>query len=271
MKYRNNILDKTMNYIELIASYIRLNWLSHTEYRGAFYIESVGMFVNNIIWLAFWSYFFKSFPTVPSWQPKDLITLWALSTGGFGLAFVLFGNSRSIASLVAKGELDAWMLYPRHLLSHLILGKMKASAFGDLLFGILTYLLCVRPDLLHLGLFIILMIAVAILFTAFTITLGSLSFFLGNAEELARNWEIAMICFSTYPSPIFEGKVRLLLYTLIPAIFVSYYPIEALRNLSLVDAAYAMAGSLALLLLAFIVFYWGLKRYESGNLTTMRG
>jgi ABC-2 type transport system permease protein len=266
-----NILHKIANYLSLALAYIRLNWLSHIEYRSAFYIEATGMFFNNLLWLAFWVYFFKAFPSVPSWTGEDIITLWAIASAGWGLAFVLFGNCRLLASMIAKGELDSWMLYPRHLLSHLILGKMKASAFGDMVFGFLVYILFVKPDLAHMLLFIILTVSIAVLFSAFSILMGSLSFFLGNAESLAAHCEIALITFSTYPSPLFEGKVRILLCTLIPALFVSYYPIEALRTLSLVSALYAIAGALGLSLISIVVFYWGLKRYESGNLTAMRG
>lgn len=266
-----NIFKKIINYFRLVLGYVRLNWLSHIEYRGAFYIEAVGMFINNFIWLAFWTYFFKAFPTVPSWRPQDIITLWALTTAGWGIAFVIAGNCRTLASMIAKGELDSWMLYPRHLLPHLILGKMKASAFGDMVFGFLVYLAFVRPDFAHLLLFNTLTISVAILFAAFSIAVGSLSFYLGNAESLAFQAEIAMICFSTYPSPLFEGKVRLLLYTILPAMFISFFPIEALKSMSLANTLYAFGGSLTLLGVAVVIFYSGLRRYESGNLTAMRG
>ncbi len=262
---------KILNYIRLAIAYVRLNWLSHIEYRNAFYIEAAGMFLNNVIWLVFWVYFFKAFPTVPTWTSSDVITLWAISAAGWGIAFVIFGNCRFLANIISTGQLDAWMLYPRHLLSHLILGKMKPSAFGDMVFGFAMYLFFVRPDFPHLALFCILTVSVAILFTGFSIVAGSLSFFLGNAESLALHLEFAMICFCTYPAPIFEGRIRWLLYTVLPALFVSYYPIEALRNLSIEQALYAFAGSLAFASIAVYVFYFGLKRYESGNLTVMRG
>lgn len=265
------IFGKILNYISLAAAYVRLNWLSHIEYRGAFFLEAAGMFFNNLIWLGFWTYFFKAFPAVPSWKSTDVITLWAVAAAGFGLAFVICGNCRVLASIIAKGELDTWLLYPRHLLSHFLLGKMKPSAFGDMVFGFVTYLLFVKPDLPHIFLFGILTVSVAILFIAFSIIVGSLSFFLGNAESLATHWEESLITFSLYPAPLFEGRIRIVLYTVVPALFVSYYPIEALRSLSLTYTLYAFAGSLVLSIVAVIVFYVGLKRYESGNLTAMRG
>jgi len=109
-----------------------------------------------------------------------------------------------------------------------------------------------------------------VLFVGFSVLSGSLGFFLGNSATLTEQWRMAMITLSTYPATLFGGTAKLLLYTLVPAAFVTYLPIVALRDLSLVDAALAVAGSLGLLLLSAGVFYAGLRRYESGNLLAMR-
>ena len=61
-----------------------------------------------------------------------------------------------------------------------------------------------------------------------------------------------------------------LLFTLVPAGFVTYLPAEAIRDLSPAAAAMAVAGSLVFLALSAAVFYHGLSRYESGNLMGMR-
>ena len=62
----------------------------------------------------------------------------------------------------------------------------------------------------------------ALLFVGFSLLTGSLSLFLGNAAGLSEQWRIAMLTFSTYPSVLFEGAVKILLFTLIPAGFVTY-------------------------------------------------
>lgn len=80
-----------------------------------------------------------------------------------------------------------------------------------------------------------------------------------------------MISLSTYPATLFDGSVKIILFTLVPAGFINYFPIQALRTLSLPDALCVLAGSLAVLGCGVIAFYWGLRRYESGNLTEMRG
>jgi ABC-2 type transport system permease protein len=147
-----------------------------------------------------------------------------------------------------------------------VLGKMFATAIGDALFGFLVYLLFVKPDLVHFALFTLLTFAVAFLFVGFSILTSSLSFYLGNAAGLAEQWRFAMITFSTYPATLFEGPVKLLLYTLIPAGFVSYLPVQALRNLSLADAGLTLLGAIGVVAAGVAVFYHGLSQYESGNL-----
>jgi ABC-2 type transport system permease protein len=167
--------------------------------------------------------------------------------------------------------LDVWMLYPRSLLPHLLLGKMSASAVGDALFGLAVYLIFVRPNLEHLLLFLLLVISVAALFLGFSVLTGSLAFFLGNAAQLSEQWRFALITFSTYPMVLFDGPVKFVLFTLVPAGFISGLPVEALRTMNFEFAALTMLGSMAVLAAGILVFHLGLRRYESGNLLEMRG
>jgi ABC-2 type transport system permease protein len=262
-----NLLD----FLRLAAAYVRLNLNAQLEYRGAFYSQVLAMFLNNTVWVVFWVLFFTRFPVLRGWTREDVLTLWGLTAAGFGLAHAVFGNGLSLAGLIAQGSLDAWMLYPRTLLPHLLLGRMSASSVGDALFGYAVYLVMVRPDLPHLLLFVALTVSVAVLFIAFSVLTGSLAFFLGSSAALSEQWRFALVTFGTYPSAIFEGAVKLVLYTLIPAAFINALPIEALRNLNLMDALLAVAGSLAALLAAVLTFQAGLRRYESGNLMEMRG
>jgi len=228
------------------------------------------MFVNNCVWVVFWGLFFTRFPVLRGWDVRDVITIWALAASGYGLAHAIYGNALHLANLIAQGQLDVWMLYPRALLPHLLLGRMSATAWGDALFGYAVYIALVRPDFGRLLLFVALSLSAAVLFVGFSVLSGSLGFFLGNSATLTEQWRMAMITLSTYPATLFGGTVKLLLYTLVPAAFVTYLPIVALRDLSLVDAALTVAGSFAFLLLSAAVFYTGLRRYESGNLLAMR-
>ena len=263
--------NKLKNYLGLVGAYLKFNLKSQWEYRGAFISQMVAMAANNFVWVAFWALFFTRFPVLKGWGVEDVITLWAIAATGFGLAHAVCGNALTLPWIIAQGQLDVWMLYPRALLSHLLLGRMNATACGDTVFGFIVYIAFVQPDLPHFLLFLVLVVSVAFLFVGFSILTGSLTFFLGNAEGLAEQWRFSMITFSTYPATLFEGVVKLVLYTLIPAAFVSYLPIMALKEMSMYYAAGTFLGSFAVLAAGVLIFYLGLKRYESGNLLEMRG
>lgn len=259
------------SYLQLASAYIKINFKSLIAYRGAFISQMVAMFINDFVWIAFWCLFFTRFPVVKGWGVNDVITLWAIAASGFGVAHMLMGNALMLPGIIMRGELDSWLLYPRAVLPHLLLGKSSATSWGDALFGIVVYTIFVKPDLPHFCLFIALIMSVAVLFVGFSVFTGSLAFFMGSAESISTQLRFAMITFSTYPSPIFQGFVKIILFTLIPAMFVSHLPVSALRNMSMIEALYSFGGSLAVLAAGVLTFYAGLRRYESGNLMEMRG
>jgi ABC-2 type transport system permease protein len=259
------------NYVNLACAYLRLNFAAQLEYRGAFISQVIGMALNDCVWLAFWCLFFNRFPALRGWTEKDVITMWSISAGGFGLAFGLCGNARNLASLIVRGQLETWMLYPRVLLSHLLFGKMVVTGWGDLAFGLGAYIFLVHPDLKSFALFLVLVLTAAIVFVGFAILTGSLAFYLSSSEVLSEQCIFALVTFSTYPATLFDGGAKLLLFTLIPAAFISYCPVEALRHFSWEFTVAAIGGAAAVLALGIFSFYYGLSRYESGNLLEMRG
>src|SRR6185436_7862351 len=174
------MLGRLRNYLGLATAYTRLNLNAQLEYRGAFISQVGAMFLNDGVWVVFWALFFTRFPVLRDWGIKDVLTIWAITASGFGLAHAIYGNVLGLAGLIAQGQLDAWMLYPRALLPHMLLGRMVVTAWGDALFGYTVYLVFVRPDLPHALLFAALSLSVALLFVGYGVFSASLSFFLGN-------------------------------------------------------------------------------------------
>jgi ABC-2 type transport system permease protein len=267
----DSLVGKLINWLQLALAYVKFNFRSHLEYRGAFISQVVAMAVNDSCWIVFWTLFFTRFPVLHGWTQKDVMTIWAICASGFGLAVTFAGNSFQLARVVVRGELDSWLLYPRAVLPHLALGKLVPSGVGDAIFGYILFLFFVRPDLPHLALFLLFSLSAATLFIGIFALAGSLSFFVGNSEVLAEQWIFSLITFSTYPSPLFEGAVKILLFTLIPAGFISYLPVEALHTLCAKYVLSAIGGSWAFLAIGVSAFYLGLRRYESGNLINMQG
>jgi len=106
---------------------------------------------------------------------------------------------------------------------------------------------------------------------SFAVLVGSLTFWVGNADNLATQAINALVTFGMYPIEIFPGTVQLLLYTLIPAAFVGSLPAGLLSDFRWERLLLLLAFAAGLAGLARWVFQRGLRRYESGNLVTVRG
>nr|WP_239551009.1 ABC-2 family transporter protein [Paenibacillus elgii] len=104
----------------------------------------------------------------------------------------------------------------------------------------------------------------------FVVTTQSFAFYIGQADGIGQQLFNAILTFSTYPTGIFSGWGRLVLFTVIPAGFISYLPIGLLReaDLTFTLQALGMTGLVAAAGLWF--FHRGLRRYSSGNAMGLR-
>ena len=265
------MVRKSISTLRFVGAYAIANLQSALEYRTAFFVQVIAMAANDSLWLFFWWTYFHQFPLAHGWQSTDVVILWSITACGFGITDTLFGNARQIPSLIMRGSLDAYLGMPRNILLHVIVAASDTTGLGDVLFAVGAYIAFLHPDILHMGLFLLLTVFVCLIFTAFLIVLGSLAFFLGNTEGLVQQTFGALISFSTYPMDIFQGAVRLLLFTIIPAGFISFIPLQLLHRFS-----WSLLGALAGFTVLFVgiaatVFHLGLRRYESGNLMGMQG
>ena len=256
--------------LRFVGTYMVANLQAAMEYRVAFGLQVLTMAANDSLWLFFWWTYFRQFPLVHGWQSTDIIVIWAISAAGFGVGMSVFGNAPKLAALIMNGGLDAYLAMPRNVLLHVCVSATDPTAWGDFLFGLGAYILFLHPGLGQVALFLLRCLMVALLFASFVVILGSLAFFLGNTEGLTNQLLGALINFSTYPMNIFSGIVRLLLFTLVPAGFISFIPLQLLKQFAW-PLFFGMLGFTTLFTaIAAGVFQLGLRRYESGNLMGMQ-
>jgi len=260
-----------MKTVRLIWDYLRHNLMSAMAYRGAFALQVVGMLLNDAMLLFFWWVLFNRLPTLQGWDLTGVMTLYGIVAFGFGAATVVCGNSFLVARIITSGDLDYYLALPADPLVHLLVSRMSLSAWGDLLFGLVVFLVAAPNRWASLPLFLLLGLIAGLILVAFSVLAGSLAFWVGNADNLAMQAINALITFGLYPVEIFPGVIRLLLYTLIPAAFVGSIPAGLLSDFDWGRMAMLVAFAGGITLAARGAFCWGLRRYESGNLVTVRG
>jgi len=242
---------------------------SAMEYKKAFFIQFFGMILNNGAFIFFWLILYNKF--LPSFQYHnvsfaDIICLWAVAASGYGLNFILFGGSSKINEHIVEGNLDIYLLYPKNPLIIAALSKSSISAWGDFIYGYILYFLFLPVSFSSFFWFTLVIFFSAFALFSFLTIINSFGFFLGNAQTLIDNLFNGMVSFGTYPEQIFSSTVKFFLFSILPVGFYVYLPVQIVLHFNIKLFLYLITGDLILILLAFLTFYNGLKRYESGNL-----
>jgi ABC-2 type transport system permease protein len=266
------MLTEVRKYTRLIRNYFLLNLSAAMEYRASFIIQTLGMALNNASFIFFWWIVFGNTGSgsIGSYKFEDVMTIWAIASASFGAASILFGNVRNISGLIIRGELDVYLLQPKNVLISLVCSKSSISAWGDLLYGFTLFLGIHGFNPGKLLLFTLFVATGAIFFTSVMITMHSLTFWLGDSSNIANAALEFMISFSIYPEDIFKGHVKFIIYSVLPAGFLTFLPLRIINIFNSKALLLILAVNIAYLAVACLVFHRGLRKYESGNLITTR-
>jgi ABC-2 type transport system permease protein len=252
------------------VAHFTLNLQAAMEYRASFISQILGMMLNDAIWIFFWYVFFAKFKIIKGWEFGDVLMLWAVLTVSYGIATGIFGNALRLSHVIAEGGLDFFLGLPRDVLLSVLVARVNTSALGDLLFGLILFVLSGKATFGSGILFLFVSVMAASVMVSWFVIVNSLAFFIGSAENLSMQMLNALLTFATYPFTIYSLPVRFLLFTLIPAAFIGYLPVMILKDANFWFLIALAAFAILLGMAARFVFSWGLRRYESGNLVLVR-
>jgi ABC-2 type transport system permease protein len=233
--------------------------------RGAFWLQAAFMAANNAVFFSVWWIFFRRFDDIGGWKLRDMLALYGIAATSFGLAVVVGSGMRDLARTISDGDLDPYLVQPKDLLLHVVGSRCSASGFGDLVSGAVLLGLSGHVTWATAPGVVVCTVAGATVFLSCGVLFHSLAFWLGPVNDWARQtWEF-LIVFTVYPQTIYGPFLRVLLFTVLPAGFIGFVPVEWLRAPSPTGLAIAVGAAALYAALAYAVFRRGLKRYESGN------
>ena len=129
-----------MGSIKLALLNIKKNFKNEKELKSSFIISVVGMAINNIAFLILWYYFGKTIGELNGWKPMDIFGLYGFGTTSYGIVASLFSGMFDIPNYISSGNFDKYLLTPKNILLKVSTSKISTSAFGDLLFGIVCFI-----------------------------------------------------------------------------------------------------------------------------------
>lgn len=266
------VVKNILNNLIFFTNAVKCSVKSAMEYKISFITQSIVMFLNNAIWLLFWGIIFNvNGSDINGVTFNSILYLWSLPVISFGIAYFLFGGMDNISGYIISGQMDSYMLQPKHPLLNVLTSKCNFTAFGDLVYGLVIGLFAVNFDLLRYIILIFLGIIGSTIYISTNVIIRSISVWFGDTDIVARKFIDTLITtFSIYPEKIFNSVIRVLLYTIIPVGYMSFLPINFIITLNFSYLIYTIIGCMFYMVIAVIIFNKAMKCYESGNTISMR-
>jgi ABC-2 type transport system permease protein len=233
--------------------------------RGKFWLQVSFMIVNNFAFLIFWWALFKRVGSLRGWVANDVWLLYGECALAFGLLQTFAGGVRHISRWVDQGELDPLLVQPKATWLYAIGSRAQPSGIGDFISGAALVGASGYVRWHNLPLLIVCVLCSACVFLGAALAFYSISFWWRRTEALSRQATEFLLLFSMYPESLFSGLLRVLLFSLLPAGFVSYVPVHILRDGRLREVPLLLAAAAGFLSLGVWVFGRGLRRYASGS------
>jgi len=263
------MLTEAKNQIKVIMLSVKYNIMRQMVNKVTFITNILFMILNNASFIVQWIILFSLKDEIGGYTLNEVILLWGLAAGTFGISHILFYKAFEMPELIMNGKLDTFLVQPKNVFLSVISSDTSISAIGDLIYGYIC-LIIYGITFKNFILFTLFSITGAIILTSFVSIMGSICFWITKGDMLADSLTNMMINFATYPGTIFKGVVRAILYIVIPVGFANYMPVDIILKFDLLSFIYVIVFTVVITILAFVIFNKGLKRYSSSNLMSSR-
>jgi len=236
--------------------------------RRSFWVQASAMIVNDAAWVAFWLLFFHKIGEVRGWRSDQVMLLFAILATVTGISMGLLSNARKVGQLVADGQLDTVLTLPVDPLAYLLVRSVDTALLGDLIFGPVLFAIAGHPTPQRTALYLLGALTGSAVFVSFVVTLGSVTMMAGGRGEQADLGFQALLILASYPLDVFGGLTKVLMFSVIPAAFITGIPVHLVDHFRWPTLATLLGAAAGSVLLASAIFRAGLRRYRSGALWT---
>ena len=263
------MLMEVKNQIRVMVLSIKYSLMREMLNKVTFVSNIVFMLLNNASFIIQWLVLFTLKDSFGGYELKEVLLLWGMAASTYGVSRFFFSSSFKLSDTITNGKLDAFLVLPKDVLLSVITTEITVSAIGDMIYGyimLIIYGITIKNFLT----FTILSICGGLILTSISIIFSSLSFYITKADLISDTANSLMVNFATYPDGIFKGITKVILYTIIPVGISTYLPVHTIINFNIYDFLIIILVCLIIMILAYLIFNRGLKRYSSSNLMIAR-
>ena len=227
------------------------------------------MVLNNACFIVQWMILYSLKEDIGGYSFKQVLLLWGVAAFTYGISRFFFKDAFDLSEIINSGKLDNYLVQPKNVLISCITSSVEVSALGDMLYGLIMLTLF-GLSLKSVILFLVCGILGALTIVSIAVIFASLSFWFNKTEMIANTVNSMMTNFATYPEGIFKGIIKILFYTILPLGITTYIPVNIMSNFDIRSMLYLIIGATLFVVIAFLIFYKGVKRYSSTNLMNAR-
>ena len=257
-------------YRVLISQFFKVVMQSRVD----FLMGLFGFFFTQISGILFLYLVFEQIPDLDGWSLEQLIFIYGFAQLPRGIDHLFTDNIWMVAwRLVISGDFDRYMLRPMNIFFQIIAEKLQPDALGELLVGtILVVYSAVRGvvvlDAVHMALFMVSVLAGALIYTSIKLLFASLAFWIKRSGPfLQLAYEMAE--FAKYPTEIYAKALRFVITWVIPFAFVAYLPAGYFLGAGMGNHIGVLGIECVIAavfwLIAYAVFHKGIRIYESAG------
>jgi len=254
------------NNLKLIFDYYKLNLKKEWKYKASFFMQIIMMVLNDLFFIIQWYIIFDLVDNIGGYGFNETMLLWAVAAGGYGVSHAFFGGAWNIKEIVYDGKLDVYLTQPKNVLLNVCCSSTEVAALGDIAYAFIVLIIIGAPWHWYL-IMIPAIILSGLIYVSVYVVYVSLCFYVKRGDSIAKSIEGTMNKAGNYPSAIFNLVVKWLFLTLIPVFFYTFIPAQ---YFFIAPNVWWILGSVGVtitwIILAFVTFKLGLKKYNSGNL-----
>jgi len=223
------MLSGLKKYLSIYWYYFKQYWKTRLVYKGDFAVGFIAQLVNLGASLAFLTLLFTQVDSINGWSFNEMLFLAGI--GGFIMNFhhIFLFNMFSLEDYVVEGKMDRFLVRPLSPLFQVYSDKVSDNNLSKLIANsaLITYSanqlglqLLTVSNLIYGAAFLI---SGVLVFAAAYMAFAATSFWTGKSRSAI--WLIFRLSeYRRYPYSIYSTAIQIVLVTLIPIAFASFFP-----------------------------------------------
>lgn len=265
-------MAKIKRYFRLYRVLIKQFFKTLVQSKVDFLMGLFGFFFTQVLGIAFLYLIFDKIPNLNGWTLSQLIFIYGFAQIPRGIDHLFTDNIWLVAwRMVVNGDFDRYMLRPMNVFFQIICEKLQPDAIGELLIGTILIIMSLSKgivivDGMHIVMFIVSVIAGAVIYTSIKLLFASLSFWIKRSGPFLQV-AYEMADFAKYPVEIYSKPIQFILTFVIPFAFVAYFPASyfLIQKSALTTVGIECLIAVILSILAYSIFKIGISKYESAG------